>query len=249
MRRNNAIYTAISSSSSPFVSIRTFTNNRNFLQWEKDRAKWFTGKSNSKVKFDSLSTINSLSFHCSSTNKYLFLPVHADLTLQHSDHSHTQQIKTVSGAWIPFSHSMFVKRSSCFLLHNSKYLRENLLPANFTSVQSTNRFISITSKVSENFVLFFFYSGEIGFNTCFNRIIRKKQTGAFWLRIFGHFSFWFGAFLVNFPDINLDLVKFSLFSDSICYFSHLKNDFFRPSRFFTFHFIEFVSNQFYFATH
>lgn len=44
---------------------------------------------------------------------------------------------------------MLLKRSTCFLLRNSNYLRESFLPAHRNPIQTTNRFISISSKVSE----------------------------------------------------------------------------------------------------
>ncbi|XP_055321181.1 uncharacterized protein LOC129577706 [Sitodiplosis mosellana] len=47
-----------------------------------------------------------------------------------------------------FSHTMFLKCSSCFLLRNSNLLRENLVPTNFSPIQLSNRFISTTSKVN-----------------------------------------------------------------------------------------------------
>lgn len=70
---------------------------------------------------------------------------YADLTVQDQIKNNKRRVFIVT----QLSSIMLLKRSTCFLLRNSNYLRESFLPAHRNPIQTTNRFISISSKVSE----------------------------------------------------------------------------------------------------
>lgn len=53
---------------------------------------------------------------------------------------------------IPFSRNMFLKQSTCFLLRNSSHFVRNFTPAISVSIQSTQRSIFVSARVSDRHI-------------------------------------------------------------------------------------------------